>query len=103
MFYLLYKAFIAYFYYKDYTVHEDNTFPFNQNIETIKIDNNSLANKEVLDDKLNIYIPDGFELVTDRAKSSFVMDDCEPYVKGLKDKDTFDAMIFICNSRILLI
>ena len=28
--YLLYKSFIAYFYYKDYTNHEDNSFPYNK-------------------------------------------------------------------------
>lgn len=98
--YLLYKAFIAYLYYKDNTIHEDNSFPVNQNIETIKIQNNALANTIALDENINIYIPDGFELVTDRAKSNFVRDDCEPYIKGLKDKDTFDAMILICYNTI---
>ncbi len=98
--YLLYKAFIAYIYYKDNTIHEDKGFPVNQNIETIKIQNNTLANTIVLDENLNIYIPDEFELVTDRAKSNFVRDDCEPYIKGLKDKDTFDAMILICYNTI---
>ena len=27
------------------------------------------------------------------------MDDCEPYVKGLQDKNNFDAMILVCNRR----
>ena len=98
--YLLYKAFIAYLYYKDYMIHEDNSFPVNQNIETIKIKNNSLANTSALDNNLNIYIPEGFELVTDRAKSHYVMNDCEPYVKGLEDQDNFDAMILICYHTI---
>ena len=94
--YLLYKAFIAYLYYRDYSIHEDNSFPVNQNIETIKIYNNHMANTKVLDDRLNMYIPEEFELVTDRAKSHFVKDDCVPYVKGLVDNNTFDAMILIC-------
>ena len=95
--YLLYKAFIAYFYYKDYSTHEDNSFPYNQNIESIQIHNNSKANTDVLRNELNIYIPEGFELITDKAKSSFVMDSCEPYIKEWKDKETFSAMILVCD------
>ena len=98
--YLLYKVFIAYIYYKDYTVHEDNTFPINQRIETIKVEDNGKANQQVYFDTFNMYIPDGFMLVTDKAKSNFVMDNCIPYIKGLKDKDTFDAMILICVNPI---
>ncbi len=98
--YVLYKAFITYIYYKDRVVHEDNSFPINQNIETVSIQNNKLANTVVLNDSLNMYIPDGFELVTDKAKSNFVMDDCEPYIKGLKDKENFDAMILVCYRTI---
>lgn len=97
--YLLYKAFIAYFYYKDYSHHEDNSFPYNKNIKTIQIDNNGKANIEVSHDELNIYIPDEFELITDKAKSNFVTDNCEPYIKGLIDNNNFDAMILICNNR----
>ena len=98
--YILYKIFITYFYYKDNITHENNTFPFNQNIKTVQISNNNLANKTVLDENLDMYIPDEFELVTDRAKSGFVVNDCEPYVKGLEDKETFDAMILVCNRSI---
>lgn len=98
--YLLYKIFIAYFYYKDYTTHEDNRFPFNQNIETVQIHNNDMANQKVLDNNLNMYIPKEFELITDRAKSSLVRDNCEPYIKGLVDNNNFDAMILICSSSV---
>ncbi len=97
--YLLYKAFIAYFYYKDYSHHEDNSFPYNKNIKTIQINNNDKANTQVSHNELNIYIPEGFELVTDKAKSNFVTDNCEPYIKGLYDNNNFDAMILICNDR----
>ena len=97
--YLLYKVFIAYFYYKDYTNHESNSFPYNKNIKTIEIHNNEKANTKVLHDELNIYIPEGFELITDKAKSNFVMDNCEPYIKGLIDNNNFDAMILVCNTR----
>ena len=97
--YLLYKAFIAYFYYKDYDNHENNSFPYNSNIETIQIDNNGIANTEVFYDGINIYIPDGFEEITDKTKSSFVTDSCVPYIKGWKDKNTFDAMILVCDTR----
>lgn len=98
--YILYKAFIAYVYYADHTVYEDNTFPINKNIETVQIHNNDMANQKVLDNDLNMYIPDGFELITDRAKSSLVRDNCEPYIKGLKDNNNFDAMILMCHSSV---
>lgn len=98
--YLLYKTFITYIYYKDNTVHEDNTFPINQNIENINIENNGKANSSVYYDTFNMYLPDGFEMVTDKAKSNFVIDNCAPYIKGVKDRDTFDAMILICVNPI---
>ena len=100
LFYILYKIFITYIYYKDNTQHEDNTFPINQNIENINIENNGKSNTQVYYDMLNMYIPDDFEMITDKAKSNFVIDNCVPYVKGLKDRDNFDAMILICVNPI---
>ena len=47
--YFLYKAFIAYVYFKDYTEHEDNSFPYNQNIDIYRVNNNGMANKNVFD------------------------------------------------------
>lgn len=96
--YLLYKVFIAYFYYNDNSNHEDNSFPINQNIKTVKVYENGKSNIKVLHDKVNIYIPEGFELVTDKAKSNFVMDECETFIKGNRDKNDFDAMILVCHS-----
>ena len=97
--YFLYKAFIVYFYYKDNVIqsYKDNKFPYNQNIYTIKINKNDMANTLVLDD-LNIYIPEGFELVTDKAKSSFVMDGCEPFIKGNRGTSDYDAVILVCHA-----
>ena len=95
--YILYKAFITYFYYKDNTVPEDNAFPYNENIDTYRVKNNGMANKGVLNKELNIYIPEEFKLVTDKSKSSFVMDDCEPYIKGNRSSSDFDAMILVCH------
>lgn len=95
--YLMYKCFIAYFYYKDISFKDDKSFPVNSNIETISIHHNNLNNTNVLNNNLSIYIPDGFELITDKAKSSFVMDGCEPYIKGLEDNNNFDAMILVCD------
>ena len=95
--YFLYKAFIAYFYFKDYNRHEENSFPYNKNIDTVEIIDNGLANTKSYHDKVNIYIPDGFELVTDKAKSNFVMDECEPFIKGNRSKNDFDAMILVCH------
>jgi len=94
--YLLYKIFIVYFYYKDYSKYNDKEFPNNKNIATIQIHNNFKSNSIVMNE-LNIYIPDGFELITDKTKSLYVKDNCEPYIKGLKDKDVFDAMILVCD------
>ena len=59
-----------------------------------------MSNAQVYYDVLNMYIPDEFEMVTDKAKSNFVMDYCVPYIKGLKNRDTFDAMILICVNPI---
>ena len=98
--YVLYKAFITYIYYGNNIVQEDNTFPINQNIENKSIENNGMSNTQVYYDRLNMYIPDGFEVITDKAKSNFVIDNCVPYVKGLKDRNTFDAMILICVNPI---
>ena len=97
--YLVYKSFIAYFYYKDYDNHENNSFPFNQNIKNIKIQNNNKANKDALSNELNIYIPDGFELITDKSESNFVIDSCEPFIKNFKDNNSFDAMILVCDTK----
>lgn len=96
--YLLYKIFITYFYYMDYSTFEAREFPINKNIETVQVYNNSKANTVALN-KINIYIPEGFELVTDKVKSKFVMDNCEPYIKGLEDNNTFDAMIIVCDRQ----
>ena len=34
---------------------------------------------------------------SDKAKSNFVNDDCEPYIKGNRSLNDFDAMILICH------
>lgn len=95
--YLFYKAFIAYVYYNNYTDFETKAFPNNKNIKTVKVKNNKMANQKVLDE-LYVYIPKEFELVTDKAKSVFVNDDCETYVKGLEESKDFEAMFLICNN-----
>lgn len=96
--YILYKAFIVFFYYNQYKdeTTDERTFPYNKNIKTVQIHENGKANTKVLD-AINIYIPDEFKLVTDKAKSSFVTDNCVPFIKNLKDDKTFDAMILVCK------
>lgn len=95
--YLLYKIFIVYFYYKDYGGERgDREFPNNKEIMSVLIHYNGKANTNVFD-KLDIYIPDDFKLVTDKAKSNFVMDECIPYIKNLEDDKSFDAMILVCR------
>lgn len=96
--YLFYKLFITYIYYKDYNDHNANSFPYNKNIDTVEIVDNGLANTISYYNKLKIYIPKGFKLETDKTKSNFVMDECEPFIKGNRDKNDFDAMILICHS-----
>ena len=94
--YLLYKTLLIYLYYpyenKDI---EKNTFPYNKNISTIKITNNDKANKEY--EEFKLYIPNDFELVTDKLLSSFVTTSCDVYSKNPKSNDEFDAMITVCN------
>lgn len=96
--YFFYKLFITYIYYKDYNEHNANSFPYNKNIDTVEIVDNGLANTKIYHDKLKIYIPKEFKLETDKTKSNFVMDECEPFMKGNRDKNDFDAMILICHS-----
>lgn len=94
--FLLYKIFITYFYYKNNSSFEDDDFTFNKNIDTINISNNKKANIVTLN-KINIFIPKEFKLLTDKNRSSLAQDDCETFVKGLKDDDSFDAMILVCD------
>ena len=96
--YFMYKAFII-FYYDTRLVSEDNdkVFPNNKEIYTLKIKSNDKANNAFNEyGKFNIYIPDDFELITDKAKSNMVMDACNFYVKGHESNDKFDAGILIC-------
>lgn len=94
----LYKCFIL-FYYGSRNVNEveDNAFPYNKEIYSLKINNNGLANKKFNSNWLNVYIPKDFELITDKAKSGLVMDNCDLYMKNLSDKDKFDSAILLCN------
>lgn len=93
--YLLYKAFIAYVYYRDDEISDVTGFPTYGNIADVKITNNGKANTDI--GHIRVYMPDGFELMTDRAKTNLVSDDCLPYIKGYKD-NSFDAAVLICNS-----
>ena len=94
--YLLYKSLLVCFFYKDYTNTDEKAFPYNKNISTIKINSNTKANTKVFRD-FNIYIPNDYKLVTDKAKSSLVMDGCNPYFKNLENDATFDSVILVCE------
>ena len=95
--YILYKLFIIYYYDKrNVSESYNDRFPYNKNIQEIEIVNNNKANK-VFEKEINIFIPDDFELTTDKAKTILVEDDCDLYVKNLTDKNTYDASIKICN------
>lgn len=96
--YFLYKAFII-FYYDTRFVSEENKeeFPNNKEIYTLKINSNDKANNEFSEyGEFDIYIPDKFKLITDKAKSNLVLDACNFYVKGYRSNDEFDAGILIC-------
>lgn len=95
---LLYKIFITYFYYKNSASFEDGDFTFNKNIDTINVYNNKKANIVTLN-KINIFIPKEFKLLTGKDKSSLEQDDCETFVKGLNADDSFDAMILVCDRK----
>ncbi len=95
--FLMYKLFIFNFYItRNKSDHQDNTFPYNENISDLTIKNNDNANTTI-DDKLHIYIPDNFVLVTDKSKSHFVKDNCNTYINNLDD-NKFDSAIIVCNN-----
>lgn len=97
--YFIYKAFIiSYYDSRIVTDHYDRVFPYNKNIFNLNVKNNKRANTLFNDyEKLNFYLPDGFELVTDKSKSNFVQNECDLYLKNYTNKDEFDASIIICN------
>lgn len=98
--YLLYKCFILFYFSTRYVYQEDDKrFPYNKEIYNLEIKNNGKANKVfgASFDKINFYVPKEFELITDKAKSTFVMDGCDVYIKKLVDKSTFDSAILICE------
>lgn len=96
--YTLYKAFITYFYFSQ-SPYEEYLFPHGGNIETLNVKGNSKANTVFGEhtEQINIYIPNDFELITDKLKSSFVQDNCDYYAMNLIDRDIADAGILICK------
>ncbi len=97
--FFFYKIFIAYVYYAD--VNEEltkNFFPYNTKIKTVQVNKNDKANTKS-QTFLNVYIPDGFELITDKAKSNYVNNDCDFYAKGFINDENYDAMIYVCSRR----
>lgn len=95
--YLLYKLFVLWYYGPHNDIYEEQ-FPYNDNIFNLVITNNGKANKTFDDNWINFYLPDEFELITDKAKSGLVVDDCDLYAKNLKVKDDYDSAILICNN-----
>lgn len=97
--YLLYKAFIINYYDTRFSSgSEEKEFPFNQNIHELNIHKNAKANHIFNEDnEIHFYLPEGFELVTDKAKSNLVMDNCDVYLKNQTSKEEFDATIFVCR------
>ncbi len=101
--FFLYKAFVIYLYdehTKDLNT-EENSFPVNKNISTLNLVRNNKANKEFNSyvDLIKVYIPEEFELVTDKAKTYLVQDSCDVYIKGYRAKDSFDAAILLCDEH----
>lgn len=94
--YLLYKWFVLWYYGPHNDIYDDQ-FPYNDNISYLEINNNGIANTKFDNNWINFYVPDNFVLITDKAKSGFVMDNCDLYAKDLKVKDDFEAAILICN------
>ena len=95
--FVLYKIFIVYFYFSDYEETDFKTYPYNQEISTISIQSNAFSNQVF--QEIEIYIPDEFSLVTDKAKSSLVMDRCAFYAKDLSGYNEWDAAILICEGE----
>jgi len=95
---ILYKAFIL-SYYDARTSFDDysRTYPYNQNVFEHTVHNNKLANT-IYDDygSFQFYLPDGFELVSDKEKSYLVNDQCDLYLKNQTSKEDFDAAVIVC-------
>ncbi len=97
--YFLHKCFLAYYFYIDDNPQlTKEAFPYNVEIKNIEVNNNGKANSKVLNN-LNIYIPEGFELITDKAKFSLVSDECNLYIKNFVDEDNYGSFMTVCNSR----
>ena len=97
--YFLYKAFIIWYYDNRFVQDTwENNFPFNQNIHEVNIHRNNNAN-HIFNENINFYLPEGFELVTDKAKSGLIMDYCDVYLKNQTGKEEYDASLIICNER----
>lgn len=94
--YLLYKWFVVWYYGPHNDIYDDQ-FPYNDNISSLEISNNGMANKKLDNNWLNVYVPEEFKLITDKAKSGLVIDECDLYAKDLKVKDDFEAAVLICN------
>lgn len=98
--YIIYKIFIISYYSSRNVINSyDREFPYVKNIYSMNIKNNDRANRVFNGyyEDFNFYLPDGFELVTDKAKSNLVQNECDLYLKNQTSKDNFAAAITICN------
>ena len=96
----LYKLFVIHYYYNledkyDYPNH----FPNNKNISIMNVEKNELANKEF--ENIELYIPEEFELITDKAKSRAVTDNCDSYFLNLNE-DNYESAIIVCSEANLV-
>ncbi len=95
--YFLYKAFIIWYYDNRFVSGTwEKGFPFNQNIDEIIIHKNNNAN-HIFNESIHFYLLEDFELVTDKAKSSLVQDNCDVYISNHTSKEEYDAYFMICN------
>lgn len=95
--YLLYKGFIIIYFNTNSINSTSKEFPYNKHIYNLTIKKNNKANT-LFDEKLPIYIPNDFKLVTDKTKSNLITDDCDVYLKNSTTKEIFDAALLICNN-----
>ncbi|MBR1385668.1 MAG: helix-turn-helix transcriptional regulator [Bacilli bacterium] len=95
-----YKLFVIHYYYNLEDKYDyQNYFPNNKNISIMNVEENELANKEF--ENIKLYIPEKYELITDKAKSRAVTDNCDSYFLNLNG-DNYESAIIVCSEANLI-
>lgn len=90
--FLLYKAFLVYIYLIPiYDISESALY----GAKEISIKRKYNANTTY--HNMQFKLPEEFELITDKAKSPYVQDRCDTYIKGYISESEYDAALLVCE------